>query len=449
MLKIHKLLSVLALFFLLTVTFVSPAYAFDGRSGDKIVVQAGDVINDDLYVAANQFSLDGNVNGDVVAFAQTVTINGTVNGNLITAAQTVVVNGVVTGSIRMAGSVLFVGEKAKIGGDLVGAGYSLELRKGSSVGRDAVFAGGQILLAADVNRNVTAATGALEIDGNIGGDVKAYVGEANQARSGPPPTMFMSQSTVPVPSVMQGLTIDPSVKIAGNLQYTQNIDLSFPAGVVGGKITRTQPPAQQNVPTPQQTANLKMVQWSFQLVRSLVTLLLIGLFLLWLFPGFTLALSDKLRTKPWPSLGWGVVTFAGFFFMLLLVFLVTILLAILFGILTLGGLSAAVVWSGILALFALILGFVLATSFVAKVVFGVALGKWILSRFNSPLADHKIWPMVLGVAVTVIIVALLTFPLIPGFLGGLLNFMIVLFGLGTLWLWGREGLVRNPTTAGS
>jgi cytoskeletal protein CcmA (bactofilin family) len=448
MLKIHKLFSILVLFILMTITFVSPAYAFDGRSGDKIVIQAGDVVNDDLYIGANEFALDGTVNGDVVAFAQTVTVNGTVNGNLITAAQTVVVNGVVTGSIRMAGSVLFVGENARIGGDILGAGYSLEFRKGSTVGRDAVLAGGQILLAADVTRNVTAATAALEIDGTIGGDVKAEVGEASHARSGPPPTMYMSQSTVPVPSVKEGLTIDPSAKIAGSLQYTQTNDLSFPAGVVGGKITRTQPPAEQNKPSPQETAALKVAQWGFGLARSLITLLLIGLFLLWLFPGFTKGLGEKLQTKPWPSLGWGIVTFAGFFFLILLTIFVTILGALFFGLLTLGGLSASIFGLGILTLLATIIAFVLATSFVAKVVFGLALGKWILASVNSPLADHKFWPMVIGVAITVLVVSLLTFPLIPGFLGGLLNFMIILFGLGTLWLWGREALAKKPVVAG-
>src|ERR1700690_3385426 len=155
--KIYKLFSALTLFIMLTITMVSPAYAFDGRSGDKIVVQAGDTINDDLYVGANEFVLDGTVNGDVVAFAKTVTVDGTINGDLMTAAQTVVVNGTVTGDIRMAGSVLFVGEKARIGGDILGAGYSLEVRKGSTVGRDVVYAGGQILLGADVTRNVSAA----------------------------------------------------------------------------------------------------------------------------------------------------------------------------------------------------------------------------------------------------------------------------------------------------
>ena len=442
--KIYKLLSIMTLFILLSITFVSPAFAYDGRSGDKIVIQSSDIINDDLYVGANEFVLDGTVNGDVVAFAQTITINGTVNGDLITAAQTVVVNGTITGGIRMAGSVLYVGEKAKIGGDLIGAGYSLEVRKGSTVGRDVVIASGQILLAADVARNVTAATGALEIDGNVGGNVKADVGEASQTRSGPPPTLFMPQSTVPVPTVKQGLTIDPSAKIAGNLDYTQNNDLSFPAGVVGGKVTRTQPPADRTAPTPQETAGQKVLQWSFQQARTLVTLLLIGLFLLWLFPSFTRTLSDTLQSKPWPSLAWGVVTYAGFFFTILLLIFVTILGALIFGLLTLGGLSGAIVWIGILSLIGLILGFVLATSFVAKVVFGLALGKWILARLNSPLADHKFWPMVIGVAVTVIVVGLLTFPLIPGFLGGLLNFAIILFGLGTMWLWGRDILAKKP-----
>jgi cytoskeletal protein CcmA (bactofilin family) len=447
--KLTKLFSVLTLFILLTITMVSPAYAFDGRSGDKISIQTGEVVNDDLYIGANELVMDGTVNGDLVAFAQTVTINGTVNGDLMTAAQTVVVNGTVTGDIRMAGSVLFVGEKARIGGDILAAGNSLEVRQGSTVGRDVVAAGAQILLGADVARNVTAATPALEINGHVGGDVKAEVGEAGQTRSGPPPTMFMSPSTVPIPEVKEGLSIDPAARIAGNLAYTQTTDLSFPDGVVAGKITRTLPPVDQNKPSPQQTSRLKVITWGFNLVRSLVTLLLLGLFLLWLFPAFTKGLSDKLHNKPWPSLWWGVVTFAGFFFALLLIIFVTVLGALLFGILTLGGLSASIVFIGMLTFLATILAFVLSASFIAKIVFGITLGKWILARVHSPLAEQKYWPLLIGVTLTVIVAALLTFPLIPGFLGGLLNFVIILFGLGAIWLWCREGLFNKPVPTAS
>ncbi len=453
--KTRKIFSILTLLVLVTLTAITPAYAFDGRSGDKVVIQSGDVINDDLYVGANEFTLDGTVNGDVIVGGQMITINGTINGNLMAAGQTVVINGTVTGASRIAGNVLFIGEKANIGKDLVGAGYSLESRKGSVIGRDAIVAAGQVLLAGNVTRNVWAGTGGLELAGNVGGNVKADVGEANQGQAGPPPTMFMGgQSTVPVPLVKQGLTIDPSAKITGNLDYTQNNDLTFPAGVVSGKISRTTPPANQDG-GPRGTSELvetpahKIGNWSLNLLRSLVTLVLIGLLLLWLVPALVKKPTEKLETKPWPSLAWGVVAYAAFFFTILLILFVLILGGILFGVLTLGSLSGTVIWLGILALFALIVGFVLITSFVAKVIFGMALGKWILIQVKSPLAEHKFWPMVIGVAITVVVVALLSFPLIPGFLGGLLNFLVILLGLGAIWLWGRDAMAKKAVVPAS
>ena len=442
--RTHKLLSAMILLILLSLSVATPAYAFDGRGGDKVIIQAGQVINDDLYVGANEFVLDGTVNGDTIAFGQIVTINGAINGDLFTAAQTVVVNGTVTGDIRMAGSVLFLGEKASVGGDIVAAGYSLELRKGSTVGRDIVFATGQTLLAANVSRNVEAYTGALEIDGNIGGNVKAQVGEASEGRVGPPPSLFMPQSTVQAPIIKQGLTIDPAAKIAGSLEYTQNADLAIPAGVVTGKVTRSAQPEQKNETPVEKTASQKVADWALRAGRSMVTLILIGLLMLWLFPLFTSSVSNELRSKPWPSLGWGVITYAGFFFALLLVVFVTVLGAVVFGLLTLGGLSGSIVVLGLLSLFGLIIGFVLATSFVAKIVFGMTLGKWILARAQPSLAEHRYWPMVIGVVITVAVIAVLTFPLIPGFLGGLLNFAIILAGLGALWLRGREVMARKP-----
>ena len=441
----RKFLSIFALAALLMLTLITPAQAFDGRGGDRVVIGADEVINDDLYVGSEVFVLDGTVNGDVIAFGQTVTINGTVDGDLIAAAQTVVVNGEVTGAIRMAGSVLFVGEEASIGGDIVSAGYSLEVKQGGAIGQDLVFAGAQILLAGDVARNVQVGTAAFELRGNVGGDVNAEVSDPEQGRAGPPPTMFMPQSSVPAPNVPQGLTIDPSSKIEGNLEYTQTKDLTIPAGVVSGEVTRTAPVSDETAAR-EETTGQKIGKWALGFVRNSVTLILIGLFLLWLFPAFVRGLSTQLQAKPLPSLGWGVVAWAGFFFALLVVVCVTLLGGLLFGVLTLGQLTGTVFSLGILALFGLIVGFVLVTTFVAKVVFGAALGKWMLARANSPLAEHRYWPMVLGVLITAAVIALLSFPLIPGFLGGLLNFAVVLFGLGALWLWGRERMVRQAAS---
>jgi cytoskeletal protein CcmA (bactofilin family) len=438
----RKFLSVFVLAALLALTFSTHAYAFDGRGGDKVVIAAGELVNDDLYVGSQEFVLDGTVNGDLIVFGQTVTINGKVDGDLMTAAQTVAVNGEVTGSIRMAGSILFVGDKASIGGDIVGAGYSFEGKEGSTIGQDLVFAGGQILLAGDVTRNVQVATGGFDLRGNVGGDVNAEVGEADDGNAGPPPTLFMPHSTIAAPNVKPGLTIASSAAVAGNFRYTQSKDVTIPAGVVSGKVTRTAPTADRTTPR-EETVEQKITKWGLNFVRTSITLILIGLLLLWLFPFFVRGLSDQLQAKPLPSLGWGAVAWAAFFFVLLLIIAITILGGILFGVLTLGQLTGAVVWLGILMLFGLIVGFVLVTTFVAKVVFGVALGKWIFLRANSPLAEHRYWPMIVGVLITVVVIALLSFPLIPGILGWLMNLVIVLLGLGALWMWSRERMVKK------
>jgi cytoskeletal protein CcmA (bactofilin family) len=440
--RTRKFLSVFVLAALLALTFCTPAYAFDGRGGDKVIIEKGEVINDDLYVGAQEFVLDGTVNGDLIVFAQTVTINGKVDGDLMAAAQSVAVNGQVTGSIRMAGSILQVGEKASIGMDIVGAGYSLEGRQGSSIGQDLVFAGGQILLAGDVARNVKVGTGGFELRGNVGGNVDAEVGEADQGRAGPPPAMFMPQSSLKAPNVKPGLTIDSSATIAGNLKYSQSKEVTIPAGVVSGKVTRTEPRSDTTTPRAE-TAAQKITKWGLNFIRNSITLILIGLLLLWLFPFFVRGLSDQLQSKPLPSLGWGVVAWAAFFFVLLVIVAITAIAGILFGVLTLGQLTGTVIWLGILTLFGLIVGFILVTTFVAKVVFGVALGKWIFTQTHSPLAEHRYWPMVVGVLITLTVITLLSFPLIPVGFGWLVNFAIVLLGLGALWLWSRERMVRT------
>jgi hypothetical protein len=362
---------------------------------------------------------------------------------VMAAGQTIVIHGTVTGAIRMAGSVLLVDEQASIGNDLIAAGSSLEIREGSEIGQDLVFAGGQILLAGDVSRNVQAATGAFELRGVVGGDVDAEVAEADAGYAGPPPNLFMPQSSISIPTVDPGLTIDQSAKIEGNLTYTQSKELAFAADVVAGKVTRNQPATNTAAP-PQETTGQRILNWGLNALRTTLTLILIGLLLLWLFPLLIQGSSLRLQTATWPSLGWGLAAYVIFFVVVLITIVIIILGGILFGVLTLGGLAGTIVSVGILSLLALILGFVLVTAFVAKIIFGQALGRWLLVRANSPLAEHRFWPMIIGVVITVVVIDLLGFPLIPGFLAGLLNFAVIVFGLGALWLWGRERIARRP-----
>lgn len=431
----NKFLSIFALVTLLSFTFVSTVYAFDGRNGNKVVIASDEVINDDLYVTAQEFILDGTVNGDLIVLGQTATINGTVNGDLMAAGQTLVIHGTVTGAIRAAGAVLLVDGNASIGGDILVAGASLEIQNGAKVGQDLVFTGNQILLAGDVSRNANIAGSAFELRGTVGGNVEANVGEASP--NGSSPVMFMQPSPVGVPTLKLGLTIDPSAKIEGDLNYTQSKRLNFPEGVIAGKVNRMKPSTHE-MATREQTPADQVLTWGLGLLRTSFTIVLIGLFLLWLFPIFMEGTSGKLQKAALPSLGWGMLMYMGFALAIILALAVIVLGSILLVTLTLGELAGMFIGLGALTILTVIVGSILVTMFVAKIVFGQTLGKWILTRLKSPLAEHWFWPMIIGVLITVLVIELLSFPLIPGFLGGLLNFVVVLFGVGALWLWARE-----------
>lgn len=443
--KSLKTFSILAVLAILALAVVSPVRAFESREGEEIIIKEGEVVEDDLYAFANTITVDGTIKGDLVAFGTVITVNGTIEGDLIAAGQAVIINGKVNDDARIAGAGLQVGSEAVIADDLIAAGASLETREGSQVGGDLVSGSAQALLAGNVTGNVTAGAAGVELRGNYGGDVTAYVDVTSDSEEMPPLNMYMTDMPISIPSVPAGLTVSDTAKIEGDLEYTSTFDLNIPSASVGGKIIRTEPAVDTDEVVVVQTPAEKVTSWLLGLLRFSITLILFGLFLGWLFPKFMKTLPENLQAKPWASLGWGAVTWAMFWFALLAVILVMIFGGILFGVFTLGAVSGTIIWVGILLLFSLTVGFILVTSYLTKIVVGEWVGKWVLGKLSPTLAEHKVWPMVIGVLIVVTVVGLLRFPLIPlGFFGGLLNFVIILFGLGALWLWGREKFSKQP-----
>ena len=79
--KLNKKLGLVLLMSLLLFVFVPLTKAFDGIDGENVTIEAGEVVEDDLYVGANKFVLNGTIKGElIVASAETV-INGTVEGD--------------------------------------------------------------------------------------------------------------------------------------------------------------------------------------------------------------------------------------------------------------------------------------------------------------------------------------------------------------------------------
>jgi cytoskeletal protein CcmA (bactofilin family) len=438
----------ITLTFLLLLVFITPALAFEPMGGDRVVIEEGQVIDDDLYVSANTFILNGTVKGDLIAFGNTVIIGpkGVVEDDLLAAGQAIVINGKVGDSARIAGAMLQLGNSAQIGGDLLTAGYSTEAQSGSSVGKDVVATGSQAVLSGDIARNLKVYAGGVQLNGRVGGDMLAAVGNPEDIPPVSPITfMPLDPQVSPPPTVKGGLTIGQDAEIGGDLTYTASQDASIPSGVVNGKLTYNEPTLTEAEQAPPPTAGEKALNWFFDFLRKFVALLIIGLLLMWLLPDVVRKSSQLLQSKPLPSFLWGFLFHFLFFFGIFLLIVIVIILASLLGALTLGSLVLTIIAAGAVVVSSLLLAFQISFAYIAKLILAYLIGYLILSKIYKGSAENRFYPVVLGVFLLVLAIAIVE--LIP-VLGGLLVFLVTMFGLGALVLliWGY--VKGTPTELG-
>ena len=425
--KSHKVVAragVLILAIILIASVAMPVLALESRGGDNVVIAADEVIDDDLYVGAGTFTLDGTVKGDLVVFGGTITINGTVEGDLLAVGQAVIINGAVEDDVRASGAAITVSSGATIGDDLVGGAYSLEMANGSQAGGDLLFGGFQALLAGDIAGDVKVAANSVAITGSVGGDVEAEVGEAG---AGPSFSPFMFMPDMPqLPTVPGGLSIGPNASIGGKLSYTGPVEIEAPAGIETEYTTPAVAPGDEVEEAP--SVAQRILNWVLDLIRSFISLLIVGLLVVWLAPKCVKQFVDILEEKPLPSLGWGVAAIFAIPIALLITVGFSAALAVIFGVLTFGDLSATSILIGLYLGFSIFLVAYLMAVWGAKIIVSVWLGRLIAQRSSTTLEQSKIWPFLIGMVIVILLTAI---PL----LGGLIGFVITLLGLGALGLW--------------
>jgi cytoskeletal protein CcmA (bactofilin family) len=409
-------------------------WAVESRSGDQVIVGPDEVVDDDLYATANQVVVEGTIRGDLVAFGQSVTVDGTVEGDLIAAGQSVEIGGEVDDDARIAGQALLLGEGASVGDDLIAAAYSLQNEPESNVGGTLWYAGYQALLAGTVGQDLAGAVNALTLGGEIGGDADVDV---DGEEGGAAPPAFVPVPQVPIPTVEPGLTLTDSALIGGNLTYQSSTEAQIdPGAQIEGDVVREERPVEE-----EEATRSPLAEGVLDALGSLVALVLVGLLLVWLAPRWIRRRAYTVLDRPLASLGWGLLGLVAFLILGIVILLVTILLAIVLGLLTLGSLVALIVVLGLLAEAALVLAFWISTGYLAQIVVGFLAGVLLLESVVPGRGAGRVLPLVVGLIVYVILVA------IP-VLGSIVGLIVVLLGLGALliWVWStvRRGRTRPP-----
>ena len=403
---------------LLTVLLVSTAaLGAEFKAGEKVTIEPDEVIDDDLYMTGSTVTVKGRVTGDVVASGQVVRIEGVVEGDVMAAAQAVVITGEVHDDVRIAGITLKLGESASVGDDLFAAGFSFESAADSRVGGKTVLTGYQALVGGEHGEDLSGSLVGLRIEGRIGGDVDATV----ESEAGPAWWAQFMQSPEPLPTVGPGLTVTSTARVEGDISYKSKspADIADDARVFG----ETRHDVQEATAKPE----VGLWQKLGKTLRWLVALFLFGALLLWLVPEKVSGVVKAASDRPLASFGWGFVTLLGFPVTMVLVLVVTLVLAMIFGFMTLGKLVALVVVLGLVLELLLAVKLWVAVAFLAPVIVAIAGGRFLMTRGGSQEKSRYL-SLLVGLAV----LALLS--LIP-FIGALVCWLVALIGLGAGSYW--------------
>lgn len=153
----------------------SSVLAVETSNSEFVIIQADDVLADDLYAGAVKVDIQGTLEGDLVAFAaDEVVVAGEVTGSVIAVAPRVRIEGDVGGSVRMAGNDLVV--NGNVAGDVVAAAVRTRLGEGSRVGGDVVTWSLSLVSLGQIDEDLSGSQRRAVLGGRIGGDVDVSVG---------------------------------------------------------------------------------------------------------------------------------------------------------------------------------------------------------------------------------------------------------------------------------
>lgn len=372
--QVQRIILVPAALLLSFFAFATPTFAQNNipsnfRTGESVRLEKNETIDSDFFAAGEKVVLAGTINNDAYVAGGNIDVEGNIKGDLLVAGGNVNIRGAVDGNVRVAGGNVNI--EGSVGKNLTALGGSIDLSKSATVAGNLVSAGGNLQIRAPIKGKATLAGGNIDIGSEIGSDVNAAT---------------------------EKLNLTSNAKVLGNINYWSENRANFASdATVAGKLNFNK------VVKPQVDRQRAEAAWAglktgLNIYKFSVGLIL-GLLLIWAFPNFMQRSADQILTNPLASFGWGFL------------FLVAAPVVIVLLFITILGIPLALI-----ALFAYIL-----IIMIAQVFSSLALGEWLLKRFNQ--RGGMMAAFIVGLVVLSLV------KLIP-VLGGIVSFVALLIGLG-------------------
>jgi hypothetical protein len=384
-----------------------------------VVIEADDVIEDDLFVSGAVIEIHGTIIGDVFASGQEVIIDGTVEGTLVMTGQFLMLDGEVDGSLVASGYGITFGPNASVSRSAYLGGFSFEAEEGSLIERSIYMGGYQLLLNGEVGRDVAAGAGAMELNGEVGGDLVLDMGEVDSEAE----DSIYWRSMLPggVRVIEPGFRQGDGAVVAGEIKRTTYPGVDFPS--VGD-------------PRPGGLIGMAAANWFFSRLGEFLAILIVGALGLRFMPGLMQSARQYADKNALRSAGYGCLSLVVFVVAVPLAGGVLILVAILGGFLTLGSLVNEILGLGgaSLGLAIALFSALVTVGSKALVVFWV--GRKLFEQLAPKMETDRFWNEVIFLAAGALLFELIR--AIPIF-GPLFGFVVTLIGLGAILyvLWQR------------
>jgi hypothetical protein len=337
--------------------------------------------------------------------------------------------------------VVVVAEGANVGGEVLGAGFSVTLDNGATVAGDLVAAGYQAILDGSVGGDAKLAGNAVRLGGQVAGDATVDV-DASGGGGGNPMMFPMFGMPAPEESLAPGFTVEDTATVGGNLdyEYIGSGEPEVPAGVVAGEVTQSIQEADEEGEAPKPETPLA-VRYARGAASHFVALMLIGLVGFWLLPRLSERVYSGLAAAPLAASGWGCLTLILVPVALIFVAIVGVFMLFIANLITLDGLNQPIVWLGSLLSALLVFG-TLFLAWVGRAIVAMWVGRWIWIKVGRD-ASARFWPLVIGSFLVAMIVEL-PLPII----GFLLGWIVALMGLGGFIMAWKSKAIGEPPVEG-
>lgn len=162
-----KALSKAALFGLLLSLFITPfnADASIIRSDKSAVIGAEENINNNVYLVGGDPKVLGNVSSDVFALGNNVEILGNVEGDVLAFGGSLNVKSNISGDVRIVGANVNI--ENNISGDLVVVGSNITVNENAKVVGEIILIGGTVNLKNTSEKHIRVISGTTVVSGKI------------------------------------------------------------------------------------------------------------------------------------------------------------------------------------------------------------------------------------------------------------------------------------------